>query len=173
MKKFVIVFFGFLLLGIASLSYAEELTPQLCKDKVLAAAKILEAEGTAGLAKIKDPNGEFRFADGQGYIWVHNLDGNMLMHPIKPHLDGSSVIELRDAKGVYMFVAFNEMAEENGQGWVPYEWPKPGDAKASSKVSFVKLISGDEEMVAGAGMYDVTADDIKRMFPGDAVYELD
>ncbi len=151
---------------------AESLTPELCKAKAKAAAELLNAEGDAALAKIKDPNGEFRFADGAGYIWVHNLDGIMVMHPIKPSLDGKGILDMRDVNGVYLFAAMNETVEDFGEGWVPYAWPKPGESGSSPKVSYVVLAKhGDKEYVAGAGMYDVTAKDIKEKFPEDHVYE--
>lgn len=156
----------------ASVVVAEELTPQLCKDKVLAAAQLVEAEGASAIAKIKDENGEFRFAGGEGYIWIHDLDLKMIMHPVKPSLDGTSIADMRDTNGVYLFIAMNEIVEEHGQGWVPYAWPKPGQEGSSPKVSFVKLVSKDGvDYVLGAGMYDVTAEQIKAQYPDDAVYE--
>ena len=161
----------FLMVG-TSLAVAEPLTPELCKQKAQEAAALLKAEGDGALATIKDPNGPFRFAGGAGYVWVHNLDGIMVMHPIKPALDGKGLLDMRDVNGVYLFVAMNEVCEEKGQGWVPYAWPKPGEEKSSPKVSYVVLVeSGSDSYVAGAGMYDVTAADIKAKFPGDAVYE--
>jgi len=161
-----------LLFTFASLCGAESLTPELCKQKAKAAAALLQAEGDAALAKIKDANGEFRFADGAGYIWVHNLDGIMVMHPIKPSLDGKGLLDMRDVNGVYLFAAMNELVEEKGEGWVPYSWPKPGQAESSPKISYVVLVKhGDKEYVAGAGMYDVTPADIKAKFPSDALYE--
>lgn len=159
------------LLAFASTSYSEALTPELCKSKAKAAAELLKAEGEGALAKIKDPNGEFRFAGGEGYIWVHNLDGLMVMHPIKPALDGKGLLDMRDVNNVYLFVAMNELVEEKGEGWVPYSWPKPGQKDSSPKVSYVILVPGDAGYVVGAGMYDVTAADIKKMYPNDAVYE--
>ncbi|MCD4780846.1 MAG: cache domain-containing protein [Candidatus Omnitrophica bacterium] len=152
--------------------YAEDLTPQLCKKKAIAAAKLIEAEGAAALEKIKAEDGEFRFADGKGYVWVHNLDNIMLMHPIEPSLEGKGLGDKRDVNGVYLFVAMNEIAEENGAGWVPYSWPKPGEEASSPKASYVVLVEKDgESYVAGSGMYDITGDDIKKMFPDDSVYE--
>jgi methyl-accepting chemotaxis protein len=151
---------------------AEELTAKLCKEKVMAAAKLIEAEGNAALAKIKDENGEFRFAGGEGYLWVHNLDLVMVMHPVKPALDGQDISGTADPDGTYLFSAMNEVVEEHGSGWVPYKWPKPGQKVASDKVSFVKLVKhGDKDYVVGAGLYDVTAADVKKEFAGDAIYE--
>ncbi|MFH1155621.1 MAG: cache domain-containing protein [Pseudomonadota bacterium] len=151
---------------------SEALTPQLCKLKAKAAAQLLKSQGDAALAALKDPKGEFFFADGAGYVWVHNLDGIMIMHPIKPSLDGKGLLDMRDVNGVFLFVAMNELVEEKGEGWVPYSWPKPGEKASSPKVSYVVLVyHGDKNYVVGSGMYDVTADDIKAMFPGDAIYK--
>ncbi len=126
----------------------------------------------AAIEKIKDPKGDFRFSDGEGYIWIHNLDGNMVMHPIKPSLDGTALLEIRDVNGVYLFAAMNELVEKSGKGWVAYAWPKPGVKESSPKVSYVVLVKhGKKDYVAGCGMYDVTAKDIKAKFPKDAVYE--
>ncbi len=161
-----------LLVTFAAAAQAETLSLELCKKKAKDAAALLAAEGDAALEKIKDPNGEFRFAGGEGYIWVHNLDGIMVMHPIKPALDGKGLLEMRDVNGVYLFVAMNQVVEEHGEGWVAYAWPKPGEEQSSPKVSFVVLVKhGDKDYVAGSGMYDVNASDIKAKFPADAVYE--
>ncbi len=172
-KKTVLGILGLVIvLCFAANTFAEELTAQLCKDKVVAATKLIAAEGEAAFAKIKDPNGEFRFGNGAGYIWVHNMDTEMVMHPIKPSLDGKDLSGLQDKNGVLFFMAFNEVAGDNGQGWVEYQWPKPGKKETSPKVSFVKLVEyGGVEYVAGAGIYDVTKADIKKLFPKDAVYE--
>ncbi len=163
----IVMFFS-----VVSFTGAEELTPELCKAKAKAAAALLQSEGDAALAKIKAADGEFRFAGGKGYVWIHNLDGVMVMHPIKTALDGKGLLDMRDVNGVYLFVAMNEICEDNGEGWVPYAWPKPGEEKSSPKVSYVALVEhGGKNYVAGAGMYDVTVEDIKSKFPGDAVYE--
>ncbi len=171
-KKWIAAGIGVLIgLGLGSGAGAGELTALMCKDKVIAAAELIEKEGRDAFAKIKDPNGEFRFGDGKGYIWIQNLDGIMVMHPIASHLDGKGLYNLQDEDGVYFFMAFNEMAEEYGAGWVGYRWPKPGQKESSPKISYVKLAEhGDESFVVGAGMYDVTTDQIKAQFPDDPLY---
>ncbi len=94
------------------------------------------------------------------------------MHPIKPSLDGKDMSGFADKDGTLLFLNFSEICEEHGAGWVPYVWPKPGQEKTSPKISYVKLVKhGGKDYVAGAGMYDITADDIKKLFPGDAVYQ--
>ena len=173
MKRLMVLFLvvGLVISG-ASFALAEALTLDLVKQKVLDAAKLLEAEGDAAIPKIKDEKGAFRFADGEGYIWIHDMDGKMIMHPVKPALDGQNVLSMTDPNGFTLFAAMNDVAENNGQGWVAYKWPKPSQKDASDKVSFVKLVKKDgKSYVVGCGMYDVTVADIKSKFAGDAVYE--
>ncbi len=87
----------------------------------------------------------------------------MVMHPIKPSLDGKPLLNMRDVNGVFLFVAMNETVDENGKGWIPYSWPKPGKKESSPKISYCILVKhGDKDYVAGSGMYDVTAEDIKN-----------
>ena len=172
-KKTLIIFSSLLIaLCFTANGFAESLTPQLAKEKVLAACKLLEAEGEAAFAKIKDPEGEFRFAGGQGYIWIQDLNAVVLMHPIKPSLDGKDMSGFADKDGTLLFLNFSEICEEKGAGWVPYVWPKPGQEGTSPKISYVKHVKhGGKDYVAGAGMYDVTPADIKKQFPGDAIFE--
>ena len=95
-KKTLVVILGIFIVSLfAVTTFAEQLTPKLCKEKVLAATKLIGAEGEAAFAKIKDPKGNFRFAGGQGYIWIQDLDAVVLMHPIKPSLDGKDMSRLR------------------------------------------------------------------------------
>ncbi len=96
----------------------------------------------------------------------------MVMHPIKPTMEGQNFLEMRDVNGVYLFEAFNNIATQEGQGWLPYSWRKPGERGSSPKISFVVLVeNGDKKYVVGSGLYDFSAEDIKAAFPEDYIYE--
>jgi len=137
-KKMMIILSGILIaISFTVNGFAEALTPQLAKEKATAAAKLIEAEGESAFAKIKDPDGEFIFADGQGYIWIQDLEAVVLMHPIKPSLDGKDMSGFADKNGTLLFLNFSEVCEEHGAGWVPYVWPKPGQEGTSPKISYV------------------------------------
>ncbi len=169
---FCLLIFSLVIATTVSSVIAEELTPELCKAKAIAAAKLIEQEGEVAYEKLRDPEGAFRFGDGKGYVWVQTTDNMMLMHPIKPSMDGKDLSEYQDVKGMYLFTAFCEICEEHGAGWVPYSWTKPGEETESPKVSYVIQVShGGKEYITGAGVYDVTAEDIKSKFPGDPIYE--
>ncbi len=171
-KTLIILTSFFVAVLFTSSGFAADLTtPQLAKEKVTAACKLLEAEGEGAFAKIKDPEGEFRFAS-DGYIWIQDLNAVVLMHPIKPSLDGKDMSGFADKNGTLLFLNFSEICADEGAGWVPYVWPKPGQENTSPKISYVKhVVHGGKDYVAGCGVYDITPDDIKKMFPGDAIFE--
>ncbi len=158
---------AFLILSV-SRCFAEELSLSLAKQKVNEAVRMLVTEGKSGFATLRDPNGEFRFANGQGYIWIHDLNGLMIVHPTQPHLEGTPTIEMADSRGFKFIAAMNKIVTEVGEGWVAYLWPKPGKTGESSKIAFVKkvMIEG-MPYVVGCGMYDVGIADLKQKYPND------
>lgn len=130
--------------------------------KVNEACKVLESEGSAAFPKFKGKGSSFIFAGT--YIWINDMDGIMVMHPIKYKMDGQDLNNIKDANGKRLFVEFIEVCKAKGSGWVDYMWPKPGEKAPSQKVSYVKkaLIDG-KEMVVGSGIYDVPADEIAKL----------
>jgi len=159
--------------GIASAE--EEFSLALAKAKVDAAAKLIESEGEEAFAKIKDPNGEFRFADGKGYIWVHNLQtGIMALHPVQPALEGTSANALKDSTGFAFILAMNKVVKDNSSGWVVYLWPQPGQVLEDKKGSYVKFATFKEnDYVVGCGIYGVTKNVVMEEFPDDVVIDAE
>ena len=93
-----------------------------------------------------------------GYFWVNDLDARIVMHPIKPHLDGKDLVNFKDKAGKRIFYEFAKVAKEKGSGVVDYVWPKPGFEVPQAKVSFVKVFK-PYGWVVGTGAYvsNVTA----------------
>ncbi|MBF0331267.1 MAG: cache domain-containing protein [Candidatus Omnitrophica bacterium] len=172
LKKLMLVAVAFMAVGLMGKAFAEPLTAEACKAKAIEAAKLVEAEGPAAFDKIKDPAGPFSFGDGSGYVWIHDSDNMMVMHPKKPELNGKPIADMRDVNGVYFFVSMTDIATEKGAGWVAYAWPKPGKTDSSPKVSYVvKAVNGGKTYIVGSGIYDITAADIKAKFPADPIAE--
>ncbi len=67
---------------------------------------------------------KMRLSDGN-YFWINDMTPKMVMHPIKPALDGKNVGAMTDAKGKQLFRAMVEVAETDGQGYVDYFWVSP------------------------------------------------
>jgi methyl-accepting chemotaxis protein len=87
-----------------------------------------------------------------GYFWINDLDAKIIMHPIKPALDGKDMSEYKDNDGKKIFYEFAQVAKKSGSGFVDYVWPKPGFDKPQAKVSYVKLFE-PFGWVVGTGEY--------------------
>jgi methyl-accepting chemotaxis protein len=70
--------------------------------------------------------GDMRYDGGSGYFWINDMRPYMVMHPIKPALDGTDLSQNKDPNGKHLFVEFVKTVEASGQGFVDYYWPKPG-----------------------------------------------
>jgi methyl-accepting chemotaxis protein len=89
---------------------------------------------------------------GQEYFWVNDLHPTMVMHPMRPELDGKDLTDNKDPTGKPLFVEFVKTVNAKGEGLVPYMWPKPGSAAPVPKVSYVKLFA-PWGWVIGSGVY--------------------
>lgn len=98
---------------------------------------------------------------GDEYYWINDYTPNMIMHPMKPELDGKNVSDIKDPDGVAIFMEFAKMAKTEKEGLVKYQWPKPGKDKAQPKFSYVK---GFEpwQWIIGTGIYVDDLTEIKQ-----------
>jgi len=72
------------------------------------------------------------------YFWVNDMNAVMLMHPIKPELNGKDVTTKTDSAGKRMFVEMVQVVRDKGEGFVDYHWDKPSGEKSVPKISYVK-----------------------------------
>nr|WP_315847962.1 methyl-accepting chemotaxis protein [uncultured Rhodoferax sp.] len=94
---------------------------------------------------------------GNEYFWINDMQPKMVMHPIRPELDGKDLAENKDPTGKPLFVAFVDVVKAKGAGDVPYLWPKPGSDKPVLKVSHVKGFA-PWGWIIGSGVYVDTVD---------------
>ena len=96
--------------------------------------------------------------DGANYLWINDLTPKMVMHPIKPELNGKDLSENKDPNGKALFVEMVKVCRDKGKGFVDYAWSKPGNALPVPKISYVELYQ-PWGWVIGTGIYvdDVTA----------------
>ena len=103
--------------------------------------------------------------DKNEYFWINDLNDKMIMHPIKPELDGKELTQFKDKNGKHIFVEFNNTVRASGEGFVDYLWPKPGFSEAVPKVSYVKG-TPVWHWVIGSGIY---LDDVDALFRRNAM----
>ena len=96
--------------------------------------------------------------DGNNYFWINDTSPNMVMHPFKPGLNGTSLNNTKDPNGVFLFNEMVKICQKDGEGFVHYMWPKAGGKAAQPKISFVKM-QKDWDWIIGAGIY---VDDVEE-----------
>ncbi len=87
-----------------------------------------------------------------GYFWINDTNAVMIVHPIKPEMNGKDLVDFKDKGGKQIFKEFSIVAKNNSEGFVDYVWPKPGFEAPQLKVSFVKLFK-PYNWVIGTGEY--------------------
>ena len=90
--------------------------------------------------------------DGSEYFWINDMQPRMVMHPIKPDLDGSDLSGMKDPNGFALFKAFVATVQSQGKGFVSYQWPKPGSDKPVDKLSYVHGFA-PWGWIVGSGIY--------------------
>jgi len=135
---------------------------------ILAHYQKLESEGklareqaqAAAIAEIKS----LRY-DKVEYFWINDMVPKMIMHPIKPELDGKDLSGMKDPTGNALFVGFVEVVKRQGGGFYSYLWPKPGFEQPVAKISYVKGFA-PWGWIIGTGIY---LDDVDAVFRQNAM----
>ena len=95
--------------------------------------------------------------DKTNYFWINNYQPEMVMHPIKPALEGKDLTNNKDPDGKALFVEMVNITKKDGEGFIPYKWPKPGEEQPVDKVAFVKGFN-QWQWIIGSGVYLDTID---------------
>ena len=90
--------------------------------------------------------------DNSNYYWIQDATPSMVMHPIKPALDGRDLRTFKDGNGKAFFVEMAQTAKQKGEGFVDYVWPLPGEDTPTDKISYVKAFK-PWGWTIGSGIY--------------------
>lgn len=138
---------------------------------VLKKYQALEVAGTLSReqaqAEAKAAVSVMRYGDGSGYFWINDMLPRMVMHPIKPELNGKDLSNDKDPNGKFLFVEFVNVVKGSatGKGFMDYYWPKPGADQPVEKYSHVAGFA-PWGWIVGTGVY---VDDLHAMFRRDAI----
>jgi methyl-accepting chemotaxis protein len=94
------------------------------------------------------------------YFWINDMSPKMVMHPIRPELDGKDLTENKDPSGNRLFIGFVDVVKKQGAGFYSYLWPKPGFDQPVPKISYVKGFA-PWGWIIGTGIY---LDDVDAVF---------
>lgn len=118
----------------------------------------LQTEVQAKQAAIKSLEA-LRYGDND-YFWINDMQAVVVMHPIKPELNGKDLSKLKDPNGKRLFQSFVDTVKAKGRGNEGYLWPKPGFDEPVEKVSYVAGFK-PWGWVIGTGIY---IDDVEAAF---------
>lgn len=93
------------------------------------------------------------------YFFINDAQTNMVMHAVKPSLEGRNLGQLKDSTGKAFSALMVKTAIENEKGgFVDYLWPKAGHDTPVGKISYTKLTK-DWNWIVGSGLYTDDVDD--------------
>jgi signal transduction histidine kinase len=133
-----------------------------------AAATAIQTRGEAAFVEFRRPGS--RWFEGDIYVFVWDLDGLRLVYPPDPKGEQTNQAGLTDAGGKPIGRQFLEAARSPaGQGWVHYQWPRPGTKKLEWKSAYIRRARSPEgrAVLVGSGNYQ------PRIEPAFIVAELE
>ncbi|MBF0424114.1 MAG: methyl-accepting chemotaxis protein, partial [Magnetococcales bacterium] len=133
-------------------------------ERQQAGALTLQAAQAQAIEQIKS----LRYGDND-YFWINDYTPKMIMHPFKPELNGTSLVDFVDPVGKKPFMAMVEVVRQHGEGFVHYMWPKPGASDPVRKITFVKGFT-PWQWIIGSGIY---VDDIETEMRAKFVLFID
>ena len=164
------------MLFILGLLMIQQVRTDLYKGKQVMTQNIVEtANGILSHYQQLEANGSLSTAEAQkaamdqirllrygqdDYFWINDMKPTMLMHPMKPGLDGQDLSKIKDPNGKELFNEMVRVAQRQGAGLVDYQWAKPGEVDPVPKISYVELFK-PWGWIIGTGIY---VDDVEAEF---------
>jgi len=87
-----------------------------------------------------------------GYFWINDMDGILLMHPVNAPLVGKNILQLRDKRGDLFFKGMLDLVKSRGQGYYSYWWSNSDKEAVKEKVSYVVGVTA-WGWIVGSGVY--------------------
>ena len=105
---------------------------------------------------IKEALRPIRFNDDRGYLFIRSVDGISILYPHNPAKEKLNVTLSHHQNRKDLFQKMIAIAQTNGEGFVEYQWPKPGgnEKKQFSKTSYIKYFHPFGWIIGGGGYLD-------------------
>ena len=132
------------------------------KNLVIDAANLIEDKGEDAFSEFRQDGTQWFYDDIYVFVWM--TDGIRVVYPPDPSGEGENMSLLLDVTGKAIGRLFVEIASsEEGEGWIDYSWPKPEETEPSSKQTYIKGVTVDEQtFLVGSGVYLDTSGNIMK-----------
>lgn len=88
---------------------------------------------------IKSALRDIRFNNGRGYFFIYKTNGESIMHPIIPSMEGTQQIGLQDVRGNYIVRDMGRLAKRDGETYYNWWFVKPENKDSEfQKIGFGK-----------------------------------
>ena len=142
--------------------YLYEDTRQLVR-LVEDAAKLIESRGDEAFKEFAVRGS--RWFDNTHYLFVYDLNGVNLFHPMTAELVGRNVMNIKDMDGRPISVWATDIGrrpEPNASGWIFYLWEENTQFTPSWKSSYIRkaVEPGGRVCVVGSGIYNMRVEKV-------------
>lgn len=104
-----------------------------------------------------------RFFSGQDYYFIYDMQGNNVLLPFSPQLEGRNLWDLQDSKGQYTIRRMVALMREHGEGFLEWYWYKPGETGTMSrKIGFSKVFAPFDWWIGTGEYIEDVEEQIKR-----------
>ncbi|MDD3041677.1 MAG: cache domain-containing protein [Methanosarcinaceae archaeon] len=111
---------------------------------VNAAIDLINEKGEPAFDDFREKDSKWFHNDS--YITIWKTEGIRVVFPPKVSGEGENVSDLKDYNGKPLGRMLIDTAlSEEGEGWVNYDWPKPGETEPSKKCTFTRRTSIDNQ----------------------------
>ncbi|WP_409523074.1 cache domain-containing protein [Nitrincola sp. MINF-07-Sa-05] len=106
---------------------------------------------------------DIRFFDGRGYFFIDDMDGQFILLPTSPEIEGSMGIDNRDDTGHYIMRGLIEAAKlPAGEGYSRYRWYRPDNpTEMADKLAYVRYFEPFDWLI-GTGDYTYEWEQIQK-----------
>lgn len=105
--------------------------------------------------------------DDNNYFWILNQNLTVVLHPLKPELNGKSAENFQDGGGKFHWREMVSISKSPAQkGFLEYQWKSP-DGELKDKISYVQLFP-EWNWIIGSG---IMVADIQEAFYALAIKE--
>jgi signal transduction histidine kinase len=123
------------------------------------AARIFEQKGENAFPEFRKKNTKWFQDDSYFFVWT--MEGVRYFHAANPAGEGLNMKDVKDVNERQWGKMFLDVAHSsNGEGWVHYMYPEPGDLFPTWKSSFLKTVSfpSGKKYLIGCGIYNMKMD---------------
>jgi signal transduction histidine kinase len=128
--------------------------PKKAEDWVERAKAFYAATGKE-IALAEFTNARGQFVQDQQYIFVMDMEANMLAHGMNQLFVGKNFMEVKDSTGKKFVSEIVKTAKEKGVGWANYEWADPVTKQSRPKTLYFEKV---DDMIFCCGTYRETPD---------------